>query len=337
MYFNAFPTIPYDSIGDYNFKDVTNLLRRVKLRAKVKTNTMLFDTYDVKDGETPEMIADKLYGDPELHWIVLMINDITDRFHQWPLSSSQFNQHVTDKYGSMSETFQNIVITSPASSTVSEGGQDYELITSGDINAPSGTVLSSLSISFTTEVYQLFSPLTMGDFDLSIVTVGSSFAVKSGRAGDKAYDYSGTNRYDKLFSLEPGGKDGSFDIIAPTGNEGDVVPISVSDVSGTGTNSITIDLTDNRSIIGLDAEIKLIPPMAAVHHYEIAQDSGDTSTKIWIENDIDSGAYSGAVAITNYEHELAEQDRKRQIQLLDPNYVSLFVNEFNKRMEESII
>ena len=336
MYFNAFPIIPYDSIGDYNFKDVTNLLRRVRLRAKVKTNTMLFDTYDVKEGETPEMIADKLYGDPELHWVVLMVNDITDRFHQWPMNWSQFNQYVTGKYGSISETFQNTVITSPTD-IVSEGGQNYELITSGDVNAPEGTVLSSLSISFTKEVYQVFSPLTMGDFDLSIVTVGSSFAVKSGGGGGKAYDYNDDNRYDTLFSLEPGGKDGSFDIITPTGNEGDLVPISVSDISGTGTNSITIGLTDNRSIIGLDAELKLIPPMAAVHHYEITQDSGNALTKIWIENDIDSGAYSGATAITNYEHELAEQDRKRQIQLLDPSYVSLFINEFNKRMGESII
>ena len=105
MYFNAFPIIPYDSIGNYNFKEVTNLLRRVRLRAKVKANTMLFDTYDVKDGEAPEMIADKLYDSTELHWVVLMVNDITDRFHQWPMNWSQFNQYVTGKYGSISETF----------------------------------------------------------------------------------------------------------------------------------------------------------------------------------------------------------------------------------------
>ena len=64
MYFDDnFPVIPYDSVGDYKFKDVTNLLRRVALRAKVKTSTLLYDTYDVKYGETPESLADKLYGD----------------------------------------------------------------------------------------------------------------------------------------------------------------------------------------------------------------------------------------------------------------------------------
>ena len=177
MYFDAFPIIPYDSVGDYNFKGVTNLLRRVRLRTKVKTNTMLFDTYDVKNGETPEMIADKLYGTTELHWVVLMVNDITDRFHQWPLSAAQFNQYVADKY---------------------------------------------------------------------------------------------------------------------------------DDVNGT-------------------------------HHYEVAQDSGDTTIKIWVENDVDTDAYTGLTPITNYEYEEEEQDRKRQIQLLDPEYVSLFINEFQTKMGEAII
>ena len=50
MYFDKFPIIPYDSVGDLQFKDVTNLLRRVGLRAKLKSNTALFDTYSVKEG-----------------------------------------------------------------------------------------------------------------------------------------------------------------------------------------------------------------------------------------------------------------------------------------------
>ena len=92
MYFNSFPTIPYDSNGDGKFKDVKNLMRRVAFRSKVRTNTLMFDTYDVKEGETPESIADKLYDDPELHWVVLMVNDITDRYHQWPMAQRQFLQ-----------------------------------------------------------------------------------------------------------------------------------------------------------------------------------------------------------------------------------------------------
>ena len=64
MYFSKFPYIVYDSVGNGEFKIVSNLLRRVAIRSKVRANTLFFDTYDVKEGETPEMVAHKLYGDP---------------------------------------------------------------------------------------------------------------------------------------------------------------------------------------------------------------------------------------------------------------------------------
>ena len=98
MYFQNFPLIPYDSVGNGQYKLVTNLLKRVALRTKVRTNTALFDTYDVQEGQTPEMIADKLYGDPNLHWIIMYVNNITDRYHQWPLTTPQFLAFLNDKY-----------------------------------------------------------------------------------------------------------------------------------------------------------------------------------------------------------------------------------------------
>ena len=101
MYFANFPLIVYDSVGNGNFKIVTNLLKRVAMRTKVRTNTLLYDTYDVKEGETPEMIADKLYDDPELHWVVLFVNNITDRYHQWPMNFGQFNTFIADKYSNI--------------------------------------------------------------------------------------------------------------------------------------------------------------------------------------------------------------------------------------------
>ena len=98
MYFANFPVIPYDSVGNGDYKLVTNLLKRVAVRAKIKTNTSLFDTYNIKEGQTPEMIADKLYGDPNLHWIVMYVNNITDRYHQWPMTTPQFLAFINDKY-----------------------------------------------------------------------------------------------------------------------------------------------------------------------------------------------------------------------------------------------
>ena len=98
MYFNSMPKIYYDSAGIGQPKIVTNIMRRVGIRAKVKVNTMLFDTYKLREGETPEIIAHKLYGDPELHWIVMLVNNVIDRYHDWPMSTNQFNSYLNQKY-----------------------------------------------------------------------------------------------------------------------------------------------------------------------------------------------------------------------------------------------
>ena len=187
MYFDSFPVIRYGST-DGTIKNVTNLLRRVAVRSKVKTNSSLFDTYDVKNGETPEIIADKLYDDPKLHWIIMLVNNVTDRYHDWPMSEQQFNSYLNEKYSN-----------------------------------PDG-----------------------------------------------------------------------------------------------------------------------------IHHYEISQESGDTTQKIEVYDpdllsstsagDVsDSDAYNSATAITNREFEESEQDKKRKIRLLDPQYIQQFVDEFKSIMSEEII
>ena len=104
MYFENFPLIPYDSVGDGQFKLVTNLLKRVAIRSKVKGNVALYDTYDVKEGESPEIIAHKLYADSELHWVVLLVNNITDRYHQWPKNQNQYLAYINDKYSDVDAT-----------------------------------------------------------------------------------------------------------------------------------------------------------------------------------------------------------------------------------------
>ena len=104
MFFENFPIIAYDSVGNGEYKAVTDLLRRVAIRSKVRSNVLVFDTYDVKQGETPEMLADKLYNDPELHWVILLINDITDRYHQWPMNNNQFLTYLNDKYSYVDAT-----------------------------------------------------------------------------------------------------------------------------------------------------------------------------------------------------------------------------------------
>tara|TARA_R110000851_G_scaffold227885_1_gene380666 strand:+ start:760 stop:1302 length:543 start_codon:yes stop_codon:yes gene_type:complete len=104
MYFNQFPLIYYDSVGNGESKVVTHLLKRVALHNKARSVTALYDTYDVRNGETPEMIAHKYYGDAEYHWVILLVNNITDRYHQWPMNTRQFLAHIADRYDDMNAT-----------------------------------------------------------------------------------------------------------------------------------------------------------------------------------------------------------------------------------------
>ena len=102
-YFSQFPLMAYDMAGNKQYKLLPDILRRVKLRSGLRSGAFLFDNYDVKDGERPEDIAFKWFGDAEYHWVILMTNNITDRYYQWPLSQPQFQEHLKDKYGAGNE------------------------------------------------------------------------------------------------------------------------------------------------------------------------------------------------------------------------------------------
>jgi ABC-type metal ion transport system substrate-binding protein len=78
------------------------------------------------------------------------------------------------------------------------------------------------------------------------------------------------------------------------------------------------------------------------HHYELAQSSGNTYTKIEVYNNSalytgDDDSYSNANVITNREYEEQQQEIKRKIRLLDPQYVQQFIEEYETLMKESII
>ena len=66
-YFSKYPVYQYDLEDNQNRKLITDILRRVAMKANVLANTQVFDNYTVKDGEQPDIVADKYYGDSTLH------------------------------------------------------------------------------------------------------------------------------------------------------------------------------------------------------------------------------------------------------------------------------
>lgn len=99
-YFNFFPTTFYsvDANNKTALDIVTNITSRFAFEDSLKKNSNIFYPYEIKDTDTPESIAYKLYGESEKHWVVLMFNDIIDPQYDWPLNYSDFIKYVDDKY-----------------------------------------------------------------------------------------------------------------------------------------------------------------------------------------------------------------------------------------------
>jgi len=99
-YFSHFPHMLYDAVQDATSspKLVTNFLRRVKVREGIKNQASLFSTYRIPSGDTPEMVSFRFYDTVDYYWVVLLMNNIKDRFYDWPKTEHQFLTYVNDKY-----------------------------------------------------------------------------------------------------------------------------------------------------------------------------------------------------------------------------------------------
>ena len=98
-YFNYFPKTFYTSNNDVNgVEAITNIISRFAFDSQLKENTTAFYPYQVQDSDTPEIIADKYYGNVEYHWVVLLFNNIIDPQFDWPLKSDTLIDYIDKKY-----------------------------------------------------------------------------------------------------------------------------------------------------------------------------------------------------------------------------------------------
>ena len=124
MYFSKFPKGNYDITGNGNQKLVTDLFRRIKLRSKISDEASLYDVYDVPNGEKPEDTAFKHFGSAQYHWVILLTNDITDRYYGWPLTDQDFETYITQKYDNP-DAIHHYEITQSSGPQTGNGPDDY--------------------------------------------------------------------------------------------------------------------------------------------------------------------------------------------------------------------
>lgn len=104
-FFDLFPLRKYSLSGkrypDYQF--VTNILFRTAVIKEVLSNSSSYIKYDIRDGDTPEILSTKVYETPDAHWIILYANDIIDPQFDWPLNTTAFYNYIVDKYRVLAE------------------------------------------------------------------------------------------------------------------------------------------------------------------------------------------------------------------------------------------
>ena len=105
-FFRELPNIEYLSVlsdrdSSLDYIKVKNLFRRVKVRDDLKKYFTIFDRVTVKDGARPDQIADIVYGNAELDWVVLITAGIINVNNEWPLSSYELYNYSLEKYGAL--------------------------------------------------------------------------------------------------------------------------------------------------------------------------------------------------------------------------------------------
>lgn len=109
-YFDKLPKIQYDinrSLIAPKYVTSTNIFFRVRYIQEVLNNINSYFVAEIEDNETPEIIAEKAYGDAGAAWMITIANQIIDPQWEWPLSYDEFRKYITNKYGSV----ENALIT----------------------------------------------------------------------------------------------------------------------------------------------------------------------------------------------------------------------------------
>jgi len=104
MYFSILPNIQYDEkplvypYSESEFVVAKNLFRKYKINADVFSYAVFFKKYVLKDGETPDSLANKAYGNPFYDWVVLITNSVVNRHFDWPLSNYELTKYAESQY-----------------------------------------------------------------------------------------------------------------------------------------------------------------------------------------------------------------------------------------------
>ena len=158
-YFNELPDISYPSLLPASNKiedrvTVKNIFKRSKLRTDVDQAITAFNFYYVQDGYRPDMVAEEIYDDSELDWVILTANNIINIRDQWPLGHNDLHNHIVEKYGSETDIldihhYETIKIIDEYNRVILDGGSEVDAnFTFTFVGTVSSTTGSLIKVKF---------------------------------------------------------------------------------------------------------------------------------------------------------------------------------------------
>ena len=105
-YFDLFPDVQLPSFSDKrnsskDFIRVKNLFKRGKVREDFFQNVTAFYQYSIVGDDRPDNVAQKVYENDQLDWVVLIANNIINIRDEWPMSQYDFQRYLDNKYDSV--------------------------------------------------------------------------------------------------------------------------------------------------------------------------------------------------------------------------------------------
>ena len=163
-YFSHIPFLAYvsrdeerNSLNDYTV--VKNLFKRGKIREDIFQNVSYFTRYQIVGDERPDQVANKVYGDSSLDWVVLLANNIQNIYDEWPKTQIAFDKHMLQKYGSYEKLYsthhyETLKKKTEDGHVIVESGIE---VNEGFFKAPEYEIESDKSIILPTEIEGIFA------------------------------------------------------------------------------------------------------------------------------------------------------------------------------------
>ena len=98
--YSDFPLIeyPFEIDGKTVYKVIRDISVNPKIRSDSLENLSVYRVYYLRDGDTPDVIAQKYYGDSKLYYLVMLANDRFDWRKDFPLTQSELDYYINTKY-----------------------------------------------------------------------------------------------------------------------------------------------------------------------------------------------------------------------------------------------